>query len=450
MYLVRWHSAFLYPQNRENLLGFSITPADGDWLRAILNSQEEVKALTRVETRLYDDFLDVTTGVIPGSEEPDKEIWFIQHLHEVGAHDNASGVACSLELARTILDLVRNGQLEPPKRTIRIICGWEIYGFMAHLLAHPELRGRVLCGVNPDMVGANQDLCQSWLQIYLEPHSSPSFIDDLTVDLTRTVYSYHPRWHWETKPFIINDNFLADPGIGIPCPSLIFLRDRYYHTSSDCPENLDPVVMEEISAIMAACAYTVTNGGSQAADELAGLIFRYWAGELAGAAAGTSDREPAKGRSRYILDVAGRHLDSLYPLAHGNEELEKVTVRIINLKARLSELALVLCPEEKNFRRQPTNAIEKEADSIIPERKVMGSLSLTRVPKEIRKERKLAEFSGWSYDYNAPVFWADGKRSIFEIQWLAGQELGKEPVLDDLIILFQTLQEYDYVNLKRR
>ncbi|MCH8328523.1 MAG: M28 family peptidase, partial [Candidatus Marinimicrobia bacterium] len=168
MHLVRWHNAFLFPQNDENLLAFSITPTDGDWLRSILDTQGEAEAFAKVETRLYDDFLPVTTGVIRGSTEPEKEIWLIQHLHEVGAHDNASGVAAALEVVRTINDMVSSGQIEPPKRTIRVICSWEIIGFLCHITANPEITSQVICAINPDMVGPKQDLCHSWLQVFLE------------------------------------------------------------------------------------------------------------------------------------------------------------------------------------------------------------------------------------------------------------------------------------------
>ncbi|HUU27353.1 MAG TPA: M28 family peptidase [archaeon] len=449
IHLVRWHNAFLYPQNKENLLGLSITPADGDWLREALQKHGEVEAFTRVDTRLYADTIPVTTGIIPGTEEPDKEVWLIQHLHEVGAHDNASGVACALEVSRTLLELAARGILDPPKRTVRVICSWEIIGFMAHLCAHPEIVDQVICAINPDMVGADQDHCRSWLQIYCEPHCNPSFIDELTIDLIKEVYTYHPRWHWESKPFMINDNFLADPMIGIPCPSLIFLRDRYYHTSSDRPENLSPVVMEEISALMAACAYTVTNGGLKAAEEIAELVFRAQACELVKIASENRDSSSYDEWIQYYLAVAEKSLDSVCVLTFGKGEHEKAAAKINSLKTRLSALADFNRPQGEGFKREPKSQIEREADSLIPKRKIWGSFSLARVPKEVKKERTIT-FSPWDYNHNAPVFWADGKRSIFEIQWLVGQELGKTPELDKLMTLFRTLQEYGYVALKKR
>jgi len=450
MHLVRWQNAFFYPANPENLLGFSITPASGDWLRGLLEKHGHLEAFTRVDTRLYDDVLDVTTGVIPGTEEPEKEVWFIQHLHEVGAHDNASGVACVMELARSLLTLADRGILERPKRTIRLIFAWEIYGFAAHLASHPEFHKNVICAMNPDMVGADQDHCRSWLQYFHNPESNPSFTDQLGLDLVREVYRNHPRWHWESKPYMVNDNFIAEPMIDIPCPALIFLRDRYYHTSSDTPDNLSPEVMAEMSALMGAYAYTVTNGGASAAMEIANLIFRSGTDKLAALAA--EDRESAgyDERCGYLLMLEKKCLDSLGELAFGKAERKKIEAKTKSLKQKLEAFAAICRPEGEGFSRKPKTKLELKADKLVPVRRMFGPLALSRVPEEVKVQRELKKFTLWSHEDNAPFYWSDGRRSIFEIQWLVGQEFGKEPELEKLLTLFETLVEYDYISLESR
>jgi Peptidase family M28 len=450
MHLVRWQNAFFYPANPDNLLGFSITPANGDWLRGLLARHGQVEAFTRVDTRLYDDVLDLTTGVIPGTEESEKEVWFIQHLHEVGAHDNASGVACVMELAHALLALGERGILERPKRTIRLIFAWEIYGFAAHLAAQPDFHKNVICAMNPDMVGADQDHCRSWLQFFNNPESNPSFTDDLSLDLIREVYRDHPRWSWQKEPYMVNDNFVAEPMIDIPCPSLIFLRDRYYHTSSDTPDNLSPEVMAEMSALMGAYAYTVTNGGASAALEIADLVFRSAAEQLVDLAA---ENRPGAGfdeRCSYLLMQATKHFDSLCELAFGDEEQRKISAKTKALKDRLEDISAACRPEGKRFSRKPESEIQLKADKLVPVRKVFGPFQLARIPEEIKDQRGLKKFSLWNHRENAPIFWADGVRSIFEIQWLVGQEFGTEPELDYLLTLFDTLAEYDYISLENR
>ena len=447
MGLVRWHNAFLFPQNDENLLAFSITPADGDWLRGRLADNREVEAFARVKTRLYEDSLPVTTGIIPGSERPEEEVWFTQHLHEIGAHDNATGVATALEAARALIDMIKRGELEAPKRTIRVICSWEIIGFLAHLCANPKIPKNVVAAFNPDMVGPDIDICKSWLQIYVEPDNNPSYIDELTIDLTRELFKDHPRWSWETRPFMINDNFLADPSIDIPCPSLIFMRDRHYHTSSDRPENLSPLVMGEMAALLAAGAYTVTNGGEEASLEIADLVYRGILVELSGLSASDAESVKYDERLTYLKPIFTRRLDSLTEIA-GTGKTDKIKKKIAEIKKKVDEFAEVGRPAGNRFERNPASDLEKQAAGLVPVRKVWASYGLSHVPAEVKEERKL-EFSTWSYDNNAPIFWADGKRSIFEIQWLVGQELGKVPELDYLMTLFRTLEEFDYFELKK-
>ncbi|MFH1069089.1 MAG: M28 family peptidase [Candidatus Glassbacteria bacterium] len=447
MELVRWHNAFLFPQNNENLLAFSIKPVDGDWLRSQLAEKDEVEAFTRVQTKLYDDTLPVTTGVIPGTDRPDQEVWFIQHLHEIGAHDNATGVATALEAVRALIDMVNRGELEAPRKTIRVICSWEVIGFLAHLCANPKLPDKVICAFNPDMVGPDIDRCKSWMQVYVEPHSNPSYIDDLTIDLTRTLFKDHPRWHWETHTFMINDNFLADPSIDIPCTSLIFMRDRHYHTSSDRPENLSPLVMGEMAALLAAGAYTVTNGGEESALQLADLIHRGILEELAELASAGADSVKYDERLRYLMPIFTGRLDSLTDVA-GSGKAARLKKKIAGIKKKIVEIAEVSRPAGSRFERKPSIKLEKQAAGLIPLRKVWGSYGLARVPDKIKQERKL-EFSSWSYDNNVPIFWADGKNTIFDIQWLVGQEMGKTPDLDYLLTLFRTLEEFGYFELKK-
>ncbi len=448
MQMVRWHNAFLFPQNEENLLAFSIKPADGDWLRSLLAEQGEVKAFADVECRLYDDTLPVTTCTIPGSEEPEKEVWLIQHLHEVGAHDNASGVGTSLEAIRSLKTLIDKGVIEPPKRTIRVICSWEIIGFLAHLCANPEIPGNVICGFNPDMVGPDLDKCRSWLQIFEEPHSNPHCIDDLTIDLTRRVFAHHPRWHWEVQPFMLNDNFMADPAIGVPTPSLIFLRDRHYHSSSDRPENLSPLVMGEMAALLATGAYTMAGGGAASALNLLELALENCLGGLAKLAARSCDGTAYDERLRHLVPIFEKKLESVADLLGLRDDSAELDKAVTAAKEKLARFAEAGRPGDGKFQREPSNKKEKEAAALIPVRKLWGSYGLARVPEKVLKKRKL-DFCTWSYDNNAPIFWSDGERSIFEIQWLVGQELGKTPDIDYLLMLFRTLEEYDYFELKK-
>ena len=298
------------------------------------------------------------------------------------------------------------------------------------------------------MVGPDQEKCKSWLQIYVEPHCNPHYIDDLTIGLTRSLYAHHPRWHWEVKPFMINDNFMADPSINVPTPSLIFMRDRHYHTSSDRPENLSTQVMGEMAALLAAGAYTVSNGGSSSACEVAELALERSLQELASLAARERNGAAYTERLSYLLPIFEATLDSTREMLTATDRIDELDAFIDAAKKKLAAFAEAGKPSNVVFKREPKGKKEKQAASLIPVRKLWGSYGLARVPEKVLAKHKL-NFSTWSYDQNAPIFWADGKRSIFDIQWLVGQELGKTPDLEYLVTLFQTLEEYDYFEMKK-
>ena len=445
MNIVRWDNAFFYPGNPENLLGFSITPASGDWLRKNLDENGgSLKAFTRSDTKLYDGILDVTTGCIRGSEEPDKEIWFIQHLHEVGAHDNTSGSASVIEMLRAMKKLIDSGKIKRPRRTIRIIFAWEIYGYMAHFTANPELKNKIIYGLNPDMIGADWDKCRSWLQVFDNPHSNPSFTDELIYDLVGETFSSHPRWKYERQPYMVNDNFIADPFTGVPCPALVCLRDRFYHSSSDTPDKLDPEVMSEITSMMASYAHTLANGGSRSAEDIGKLVYRAALKNIAENVADCESAEKLGENVCYARDLWLNRIESLNGLAVGDNEKNSIAKLVAELSGKVNNFATRVAADSVEFKLEPSTELEKKAASIVPKRKIQGPLSLNRVPMDVKKARGIEEVNFWNFDENTPIFWADGQRNVFEINWLTKQELGKEPGLEKLINLFETMAEYDY------
>jgi len=97
---VRWENSAMRPAAGE-CWGFMLSPRQGEMLRSLLR-KGTVRVRAEVKSRVYDGQFNSVTGVIPGAEEPEKEILFVSHLYEPGANDNASGVGVGLELARSL------------------------------------------------------------------------------------------------------------------------------------------------------------------------------------------------------------------------------------------------------------------------------------------------------------------------------------------------------------
>ena len=64
---------------------------------------------------------------------PEEEIWAFAHSAEPGAIDNAAGVAVCVEVAEVIEHLIGAGAIQRPRRTIRLLHGYECYGLYRYL-----------------------------------------------------------------------------------------------------------------------------------------------------------------------------------------------------------------------------------------------------------------------------------------------------------------------------
>ena len=118
---------------------------------------------------LPDGEVDIVTGVVPGSDPDGEEVLLVAHLYEVGANDNMSGAAVCIEAARSLGRLVEQDVLARPRRSVRVLLCYEQYGTIAFLDMHRKLVPRIVAGLNADMVGEDQELCGSVLQIDRTP-----------------------------------------------------------------------------------------------------------------------------------------------------------------------------------------------------------------------------------------------------------------------------------------
>ena len=132
------------------LISFSVSPRTGDALRAAARAGD---VLVRVESdgRLFEDEVDLVTGILPGRDP--REVWTLAHLYEPMTNDNSAGVVTGIEIARALQKLIRAGSIPPPRFTLRLLFGLELYGFAAYVGRRGgQLRGQVIAAVNLDAV----------------------------------------------------------------------------------------------------------------------------------------------------------------------------------------------------------------------------------------------------------------------------------------------------------
>ena len=278
--LVRYTSFWWRPGDRP-CWGFVVTPRVGEQLRKLIKSRRaEGKSApllrARVASRLYDGQMEVLSALIPG--QTDEEVVAVAHLchPQPSANDNGSGSAALVEMARTLARLLKEGVLATPRRGIRLLWVPEMAGSFAYLATNPERIPRMVAGVNLDMVGESQDACGSVFVIESTPAAMASFAGDLLERMREELLigakspggsgTFAPYRHAATPFGGGSDHYVfSDPSVGVPMPMLIQWPDKYWHTSGDTLDRVDPRMLGLIGGLATTYVYFLASaGGSEA------------------------------------------------------------------------------------------------------------------------------------------------------------------------------------------
>ncbi len=277
-----WSSVAARPETGG--FGFVLSLRQFYELRDYLESGEKVILKAHVRTRMYPSRMNVVSASIPGSDPNAGELINVAHAYETiatpGANDNCTGVATILEVGRTLARLIRNGDLPPPKRTIRFLWGPEISGTTAYMFKHPELQHKLLVALNFDMTGANLKLIDGYLRMKMTPDSLPSYLNDLMASLLRFVDQSEIRtqqgdngqFNYRMCPVATitsgSDHSVFNNG-GIPAMQFNHWPDNFYHSSHDRIIAVDPTELKRNSFMAAAAFYYLATAGAAEAKELA-------------------------------------------------------------------------------------------------------------------------------------------------------------------------------------
>ncbi len=472
--------------------------------KLIAENSEPLKVHAVVETTLGEGEFPVLTGVIEGANKPDEEVLFVAHIchPSPGANDNASGAALILELARAWCRLITEGKLPRPARTIRFLWMPEWYGTIAYLHANPDwptrLQGVICC----DMVGESQQLCGGPLTLERTPDTLPSFLNDLgerlLERLTAGKGSYFSAsaadlWKYQVTPYGGgSDNApFVDRTWGVPAISFGHWPDRFYHSSHDTLEKVDPAEMDKVAWVVFQLAQVLANAGPAEAALLARETLErglrrlsreaneaLWALHQIPSAGDEEDKPYAErmgARIRQALDALDYRLEVEKGAVASVQRLAKDDPQIATLIAdyqtelegkatQLREHLLVTGESLAGDRaRQVANTcpelseLEQEAGRLVPVRHWTGPLDTLYYPSEALGWEKTA----WLIEHiaqNLSVFvmvgmaalWVDGKRSLLEIARRVALGTGIEVDLQVLLHYFRDLAEIGVVSLQER
>ncbi len=275
----RAYISFWWRPGHKKCFGFVLSPRQGEELRRWIKSQQRegkpaLRVRAKVVSRLYDGQMEVVSALIPGQTA--EEVVVVAHLchPQPSANDNASGCAAALELARTLQRLMEGGKLPQPRRGIRLLWVPEMTGTYAYLATHEQEISRMVAGVNLDMVGQNQNLCGSVFIIERPPASMASFTADLLERMREEwlggaqnpgASASYPLFRHTVTPFSGGSDhyILSDPTVGVPTPMLIQWPDKFWHTSDDTRDKVDPSMLAVLGGLATTYAYFVANAGQR-------------------------------------------------------------------------------------------------------------------------------------------------------------------------------------------
>jgi len=142
---------------------------------------------------------------VRGARRPDERFVLSAHVQEPGANDNATGVAVQLDVARTVAELLRDGDVDPA-RTITFVWGDEITAIARYLREDEDRAAGVRWGMSLDMVG--EDTTKTGGTFLIEKMPDPSAVWPRGDD-RHTEWGARPVSRDRLKPHYFNDFALA-------------------------------------------------------------------------------------------------------------------------------------------------------------------------------------------------------------------------------------------------
>jgi len=501
------YTSFWWYGKQKPCFGFVISPRQGNELRKLIRDRKgktPVRVYARVDSRFYKGTIENVSAIISG--RTNEEILVVAHLchPQPSANDNASGCGAAIEVARTLQKLIAEKRLPKPKRTMRFLLVPEMTGTYAYSATSKHAISRTLAAINLDMVGENQDLCKSPLLIESPPEATSSYVMDLLESILERIStdaqslggtSSYALFKQAMIPFSGGSDhyILSDPTVGIPCPMLIQWPDKYYHTSEDTIDKVDPEMLKRVAVLTATYAYFIANAGYEEAVWLVNESMTRFKGKLAlSIQRKISDlidnlrttykkkTERKRAIERFARDLANL---TAYPASRKAESIKQIPKLVEKprqkqfstvISTALSDIKTLtehehrraleelqsLVPDAKNLeqvlhRKPHLSLLERKAARTVPRRRFPGPISTRFLLSQLREEdrKKLGKTEKTIRERQLGIlpvlalYWTDGKRTLKDISDLTYLETGKE-ALKELGIIFHLLEEANLIEIR--
>jgi aminopeptidase YwaD len=283
--------------------GFKATPRAAARIRERL-SAGPARVRAEVDSNFAQQPIRTLVAEIPGATTPLERVLLVAHVQEPGANDNASGCATLEELARAILQAVRDKAIETPGRTITLLWGDEIRASRQWMSDHPAEAKQVRYMLSLDMTGENTaktggpfliekapDPSAAWNRPS-DPHtewgSRPVNASSLKGTLLNDVFlavcerrAQRNGWVVRTNPYEGGSDHSVFLAAGVPSVLAWHFPDRFYHASLDRPDMTSPAEMKHVGVSVAATALLLAGASPADAADVVRLLASAAAARLA-------------------------------------------------------------------------------------------------------------------------------------------------------------------------
>jgi hypothetical protein len=497
---VGWGGVPLPDEKTQGSFAFLISSRRAQELKTLMRGQP-IRMRAVVEAEFSPGTMKIVSGVIPGSKYPNEEIVLTAHLdhYKPGANDNASGCASTLEIARTISQLIADKELPPPLRTIRFLWLPEYSGSYAWFSKHLDDPIKRLANLNFDMLGENLKTTNAVFAIMYTPDTGPSYLNAVMESILDFMNKYNDERYPPQKDFhIISINGSRNRLQGrmlpyetgtdhevfnsakIPGTGPLGWPDYFYHSSGDTPDKVDPTQLHRVIFTGLGAVTMLAYADDQNANDVARLALTYGRKRIAGSeseatASLLSSSKEAFVESDFFAKILVKHVysrereavrsaETFSRTAESRKKIEQVAAMLdddenTSLK-NIDEIAL-LRANELGVSRKPAALTEAErrASRMIPVREKGKELyNVNYVARKFAQDTTMRKvwvalsqtIMGLSAKGvsslrlmglpDAPAHYPDGKRSILEIRNEFAVDYGPMDV-EALILYFQAFEK---------
>jgi aminopeptidase YwaD len=280
-------------------VAWSITPEVRGYLETLMARGEPLTIRSLVKSVQVPGKNEYVHAEIPGDGSTKQEVGISCHLYEgvikQGANDDNSGCAMTLEVGRAYIQLIKEGKLPAPKRTINFQFVPEISGTNAYFDKHPD-KAKVMIGtLNFDMEAIRLSTSRAFWVMHRTPDTFPSYINDIpqslmeyVSDITRerirfrrSINGYAPTQPVESPHgskdafYILIDKHYGSSDHstymqhGVAAVDFTTWPDMWYHSSDDTPDKQDPTQYKRAGVVALGGLVALASGTDEMADRVA-------------------------------------------------------------------------------------------------------------------------------------------------------------------------------------